>query len=47
MVSYGKNAEAFEQDSEKEDGKEKSKLLSLYDNVIVSGKELFDGKIVG
>lgn len=47
LVSYGKNAEAFEQDSENQDGKEKSKMLSLYDNVIVSGKELFDGKIVG
>lgn len=44
IVDTGENAKAFE---EAEDKKTQTKPLSLYDNVIVSGKELFDGKIVG
>lgn len=45
IVSYGKNADAFA--SENDENQVKSKRLSLYDNIIVSGKDLFDGKIVG
>lgn len=45
LVSYGKSAAAFETPNNAE--KPVSKKLSLYDNIIVSGKELFDGKIVG
>ncbi len=43
LVSYEKNEDAFVNVNEESD----TKMLSLYDNVIVSGKELFDGKIVG
>lgn len=45
LVSYGKSAQAFE--TEQSNTENISKRLSLYDHVIVSGKDLFDGKIVG
>ena len=45
LVSYGNSAAAFETSDDAD--KPVSKKLSLYDNIIVSGKELFDGKIVG
>ncbi len=43
IVRYGKSSDAFEE----EKAESPYKQISLYDNVIVSGKELFDGKIVG
>ncbi len=45
VVELDKSNMLFE-DEEKEN-ENKYKSLSLYDNIIVSGKELFDGKIVG
>jgi len=51
IVSFGKKAQYFEEDGEEGDDninkKEPSKPLGLYDNIVVSGKDLFDGKIVG
>ena len=44
IVRYGKSTDAFEQENKEESP---YKQISLYDNVIVSGKDLFDGKIVG
>ena len=44
IVKLKSNAAVFED----EKGEEvEIKPLSLYDNIIVSGKELFDGKIIG
>lgn len=44
IVKLKSNAAVFEDDKGEEI---EIKPLSLYDNVIVSGKELFDGKIIG
>ncbi|MBQ7399530.1 MAG: hypothetical protein IJW06_03595 [Clostridia bacterium] len=43
VVRIQSNTEVFEEDGQQV----QVKPLSLYDNVIVSGKDLFDGKIIG
>ena len=45
VVRIKSNNDVFEQEEETQ-GRD-VKYISLYDNVVVSGKDLFDGKIVG
>lgn len=45
VVKINRNNALFE--DEKQETESRYKSLSLYDNIIVSGKDLFDGKIIG
>ncbi len=45
IVRYITSSDAFEEDADENDASNDIKNISLYDNVIVSGKDLFDGKI--